>query len=152
MTGNNSNGLVLTVFVLTRGRGNDPFTHARSFLRRPPRASCSVVPAKRSASRDREKIRVSMLNDLPCLGSSGLSVFPRLVVSDHCAQDDDELSHDGGDRDLEGLSPAGQPFGKFAEVGMRADRGQSGHVKAGADLAAPPKIRLFPRSFPLSRS
>src|SRR4249920_3696013 len=77
-------------------------------------------------------------NDLPCLGSSGLSVFPRLVVSDHCAQDDDEFSHDGGDRDLEGLSLAGQPLGKVAEVSVRADCGHSGHVKAGADLAAPP--------------
>ncbi len=67
-----------------------------------------------------------------------MSVFPRLVVSDHCAQDDDELSHDGGDRDLEGLSLAGQPLGKVAEVSVRADCGHSGHVKAGADLAAPP--------------
>ena len=30
MTGNNSGALLLTTSALTRGRGNDPFTHARS--------------------------------------------------------------------------------------------------------------------------
>ena len=46
-----------------------------------------------------------------------MRMVPRLVVSDHCAQDDDELSHDGGDRDLGGLSPAGQPFGEIRGSG-----------------------------------
>ena len=64
-------------------------------------------------------------------------MFPRLVISEHCAQDDDKFSHDGGDGDLEGLSPAGQPLGKIAEDGVRPDGGESSHIEACADLAAP---------------
>ncbi len=68
-----------------------------------------------------------------------MSVLPGLVISKHCAQ----LSHDGGDDDLEGLSVAGQPFGKTAEDGMRPDCGQNGHVEAFADLAASAKDPSF---------
>jgi len=66
-----------------------------------------------------------------------LSVFPGLVISEHCGQDDDEFSHDGGNDDLEGLSPAGEPFGKTAEDSVRTDGGESGHIEASADLASP---------------
>src|SRR5208337_2357114 len=96
-----------------------------------------VIPERRSLIRDRNELKRLLFCDLPCLRSSGVSVFPRLVISEHCAQDDDKFSHDGGDGDLEGLSPAGQPLGKIAEDGVRPDGGESSHIEACADLAAP---------------
>ena len=66
----------------------------------------------------------------PCLRSRGLRVFPGLVSFEHGAQDDNELSHDGGCGDLEGLSLADQPLRNIAEVGVRADCSERSHAAA----------------------
>ena len=77
--------------------------------------------------------RVSVMRTMSC----GLRGGPCAVVADEGVGEDEELSHDGGEGELEGLSLGAEPVVGGLEVGIASDGGESGHVDGAAQGGAP---------------
>ena len=90
-----------------------------------------------------EKVSPQATDEQLCL--LGLSRVPRLVVSDHCTEDGNDLSGNGDESDLWLLAVGNETLVEGFEYGIGAAGGERGHVDHPAQgmTAAPDDAATF---------